>query len=155
MNVFGERQHPEKYIPLCIRKILNNECISIHANKECTKAGSRFYIHAKEVCDAMFHILKLCLLPRMGGMWWGDKWNIVGSEEIDNLTLAKRISEIMGIDLNYNLVDFHSSRPGHDLRYALDGTKLTELGWTPNPLDDCLRATINWYTDPQNKEWLG
>ena len=66
---------------------------------------------------------------------WGNakcpKFNIVGAEELNNLELAQIIAESQGKELKYEMVDFHSSRPGHDLRYALDGDKMKELGWVP------------------------
>ena len=61
----------------------------------------------------------------------GEKYNIVGSKEIDNLSLAKSIANVLGKKLKYKMVDFHSARPGHDLRYALSGEKMRKMGWTP------------------------
>ena len=58
----------------------------------------------------------------------------MGAEEIDNLQLAQYIADIQGKPLNHEMVDFHSSRPGHDLRYALDGNKMKQMGWTPKPV---------------------
>jgi len=145
MNVMGERQHKEKFIPLVIDSILNGKKVFIHANKQKTRAGSRFYIHARNVADAVMFIVE------NGRM--GEKYNIVGSVEVDNLTLAKQISEIIGKPLYYELVDFHSSRPGHDLRYALDGSRLRDMGWVP-PVDfeTALIKTVMWTLD--NPQWL-
>ena len=84
----------------------------------------------------------------------GDKFNVVGSEEIDNLALAQRIADIQGKELVYEMVDFHSSRPGHDLRYALCGEKMKEMGWQPKPLTDRLVETVEWYASPENNLWL-
>lgn len=146
MNVFGERQHPEKFLPLVINRVLDGEKVSIHANKDCTQAGSRFYIHARSVADA------LEFLWREGQP--GDKYNVVGEVEVDNLQLAQAIAEIVGKPLRYELVDFHGSRPGHDLRYALDGSKLAKLGWRPRAnFEQSLRRTVAWYLD--NPAWLG
>ena len=145
MNIFGERQHPEKFIPLCISNICQGKKVIIHSNKTLTKAGSRFYIHAKNVCSAV------CFILDNGSH--GDKYNIVGEKELDNLELAQTIADILGKKLNYELVDFHSSRPGHDLRYALDGTKLKKMGWNiPSSLEQSLRNTIKWTLD--NNIWL-
>ena len=58
MNVIGERQHPEKYLPLVINKVLKGEKLFIHANKEKTKAGTRYYIHARNVAAAILFILE-------------------------------------------------------------------------------------------------
>jgi dTDP-glucose 4,6-dehydratase len=154
MNVFGERQHPEKYIPLCIKRIRDGEKISIHSNAEKTKAGSRHYIHALDVADALMFLYKqdLSKLPKDFGGAKCQKFNIVGATEMDNLQLAQYIADVQGKDLNYEMIDFHSQRPGHDLRYALDGTKMKELGWEPTPVWDRLSQTINWTLE--NDRWL-
>lgn len=145
MNVFGERQNKEKFIPLCIQKILNNETITIHSNKSQTKAGSRFYIHARNVASAI-----LFLLTRFQQR---EKYNIMGEKEISNLDLAQTIADIIGKPLKYTMVDFHSSRPGHDLRYALDGTRMKELGWTPNiNVKESLEKVVIWTLE--NKKWI-
>jgi dTDP-glucose 4,6-dehydratase len=146
MNIFGERQHPEKFIPSCIRKIVRGEKVIIHANHSLTKAGSRFYIHAQNVCSAVDFIMK-------NGKN-GDKYNIVGEREIDNLSLAQMIANILGKPLNYELVDFHSSRPGHDLRYALDGSKMQQMGWNlPMDLENSMASVVDWSL--KNPEWIG
>jgi dTDP-glucose 4,6-dehydratase len=123
MNIFGETQHPEKFIPKCIKKIKNGEVIHIHSDSTKTKAGSRFYIYAGDVADAI-----LFLLGPAGKL---EKYNIVGKQEIDNFELASLIAEEIGLPLKYEFIDFHSSRPGHDLRYALSGEKMRALGWEP------------------------
>lgn len=155
MNVFGERQHPEKYIPKCVSSILRGEPITIHSNKEKTKAGSRHYIHARDVADAVYFLCKnykyLEKEKDFGGATC-QKYNIVGSLELDNLEVAQRIADILGKPLNYKFVDFHSSRPGHDLRYALSGEKMRRLGWEPKPIDETLKRTVIW--TKENKRWL-
>jgi dTDP-glucose 4,6-dehydratase len=146
MNIFGERQHPEKFIPLCIKNSKLGKKLFIHANKTLTEAGSRYYIHAKNVCSAVDFLLKNGTA--------GEKYNIVGEKEVDNLTLAKIISSCVGNELNYELVDFHGSRPGHDLRYALDGSKMANLGWTPiNNLEQSLDDVVQWSL--KNPKWIG
>ena len=154
MNVFGERQSPEKFIPLCIRKVRNEQTITIHADPTKTKAGSRHYIHARDVASAMIFLLNR---PTIKTLDYGGakcpKFNIVGKEELDNLKLAYTIAEIQKKKLNYEMVDFHSSRPGHDLRYALDGTFMKSLGWVPQmDVYDRLEQTVNWSL--ANEEWL-
>lgn len=146
MNVIGTYQHPEKYVPSTIRKVRDGELVTVHSDKTRTMAGSRFYIGAESVADAV------CFLLDRGEA--GDKYNIVGEREIDNLTLAKLISGFVGKPLRYELVDFHSSRPGHDLRYALDGDKMRKLGWEPpDTIEETLRKTVDWYL--KNPDWLG
>jgi len=145
MNLFGERQHPEKFIPSTIRKVLKEETVLIHSNPDKTKAGSRFYIHCRNVANAVMFLIE-CGQVR-------DKYNIVGEKEVDNLEIAKFIAKIIGKPLHYEMVDFHSQRPGHDLRYALDGSKMKSLGWNiPMNFDESLAKTIMWTLE--NKRWL-
>jgi len=67
--------------------------------------------------------------------------------------MAQMIAKAVGKPLNYELVDFHSSRPGHDLRYALDGTKISDTGWTlPIPLEESVNKTVEWTM--AHPEWL-
>jgi dTDP-glucose 4,6-dehydratase len=144
MNAFGERQHPEKFIPLVISKVLNGETVTIHSNPEKTKAGSRFYIHCRNIASAIDFLLKNGKV---------DKYNIVGEKEVNNLELAQFISRVVGKPLKYEMVDFHSSRPGHDLRYALDGTKMKKMGWRlPLTFEDSLEKTIKWTLN--HKNWI-
>jgi dTDP-glucose 4,6-dehydratase len=146
MNVFGIRQHPEKYIPLCINKILKGEKIYIHANQDCTQAGKRYYISTSDVADAV-----LFLIERAEK---GEKYNIIGERELDNLQLAQMIADILGRPLVYELVDFHSARPGHDLRYALDGSKIAKMGWTPKrKVNESLKEVVEWTL--QHPYWMG
>jgi len=131
MNVYSEQQDWEKFIPLCVNKILKGEELTVHAYPGATKAGSRFYIHANSVAEAVNFIMNkpVGLYPNTDKP---DRYNIVGDVEMDNLTLAQTIATILDKELKYKLVDFHSSRPGHDTRYALDGTKLAQEGWQPS-----------------------
>lgn len=145
MNVIGERQHPEKFVPSTILKVRDGETVLIHADKTCTIPGSRFYIHAKHVADAV-----LFLLDRGQP---GEKYNIVGEQEVDNLTLAQMVASACERYLDYKLIDFHSSRPGHDLRYALDGSKLSLLGWKqPSTIEKAVHDTVRWTLD--NERWI-
>lgn len=153
MNVFGEYQHPEKFIPMCIKNILNNEKILIHADKTKTISGTRYWIHARNVLKA------LLFLNEHGQN--GDKYNIVGEKEVSNLDIAKFVYKVIVENdeeggrpaLDYEMTDFHSSRPGHDLRYGLDGTKLKEMGFEySSNFEKSLTKTIQWYL--KNKKWL-
>ena len=154
MNVFGERQNPEKYIPMVIKKARDNEVVTVHANSEKTVAGSRHYIHAEDVADALLFLYNYdisSMTPDETGAKC-QKFNIVGKDEIDNLQLAKFIGKTQNKELNYEMVDFHSQRPGHDLRYALDGSKMAKMGWTPESAFERLEQTIKWTL--KNDRWL-
>jgi len=153
MNVFGERQHPEKFIPKVVKACLSGEEISIHSNKDKTKAGSRHWIHARNVSSAITYLIDNVVTKDNWKI--GDKYNIVGEREVDNLEMAQIISKILDKELKYKMVDFHSSRPGHDLRYALDGAKMKALGWKiPIEFENSLKKTIEWVSDSKNKKWL-
>jgi dTDP-glucose 4,6-dehydratase len=159
MNVFGQRQHPEKYIPMCVRKVRDGETITIHSDPSKTIPGSRFYIHASDVADAMLFLLNLnedqlktVYTPDYAGAKC-PKFNIVGKEEINNLQLAQYIAESEGKELKYEMVDFHSSRPGHDLRYALDGDYMRSLGWEPkHTMRERIKEVVDWSLN--NPEWI-
>jgi dTDP-glucose 4,6-dehydratase len=143
MNIIGERQHPEKFVPLCIRKILNNDTVTIHSSSDKKVSGSRFYIHARNVANAIHFLLDKVKSREM--------YHIRGEEEWTNLQLAEFIAKTIGKPLNYKMVDFHSSRPGHDLRYAITDT-MPSLGWErPINFKDSLIKTIKWTLE--HPEW--
>jgi dTDP-glucose 4,6-dehydratase len=155
MNVFGERQHPEKFIPMVIQKARDGEKVTIHSNADKTRAGSRHYVHALDVADGLMFVLNLdpSLLERDFGGAKCPKFNICGLEEVDNLTLAQMIAQAQGKELNYEMVDFHSSRPGHDLRYAMSGDYLKSLGWEPKiKLSERITGMVQWSL--ANTRWL-
>ena len=153
MNVFGQRQHPEKYIPKCIKNIRDGRPITIHSDPTKTLPGSRHYIHAEDVSDALLFLLQQ---PTVVESNWGGakcpKFNIVGAEELNNLELAKLIAEAQGKDLIYELVDFHSARPGHDLRYALSGEKMKKMGWEPQNIRSRITEVVEWTL--ANERWI-
>ena len=154
MNVFGERQHPEKFIPMCIKKIRDGESVTIHSDKTKKIPGSRHYIHAEDVAEAIYFLLtkKIHSEIDFGGAKC-PKFNIVGSEELNNLELAKIIAKCQNKELNYEMVDFHSSRPGHDLRYSLSGEKMKKLGWEPSiKLTERIKQVVEWSLNNQN--WI-
>ena len=155
MNVFGERQHPEKFIPMTIQRVRDSEKVLIHANKEKTKAGSRHYIHAQDVADGLMFIIGLKNYKHEGdfGNAKCPKFNLVGPEEINNLDLAQKIAEVQKKELIYELIDNHSSRPGHDLRYSLSPNLLKSLGWEPKIiLSKRIEEVVDWSL--KNKRWL-
>ena len=145
MNAFGERQHVEKFIPLCIKKLLNNDKIYIHSYPGKKESGTRFYIHGRNIADAVLFLIYNGVI--------GEKYNIAGEREVSNLEMAQMIAKFMNKELDYEMVDFHGDRPGHDLRYGLDGNKLFEMGFKlPVDFEESLRKTVDWTL--QNKKWL-
>jgi dTDP-glucose 4,6-dehydratase len=154
MNVFGERQNPEKYIPMCIKRVRDNQKIIVHSNPERTQAGSRHYVHARDVADALLFLYNLDInkIPRDYGGAKCQKFNIVGGRELNNLELAQFVADVQNKPLNYEMQDFHNSRPGHDMRYALDGSKMASLGWRPQAIEQQLTDVIHWTL--RNDRWL-
>lgn len=151
MNIFGMFQDKEKYVPLCISKILKGETLYIHSYPGAKQAGSRFYLHARNIASAVLFIMdnvKPKLYPEVDRP---ERFNVVGDVELDNLTLAQKIAEIIGKPLIYELTDTHSARPGHDCRYALSGEKLKHAGFNyPVSFEESLRTTVEWYLKNQN-----
>jgi dTDP-glucose 4,6-dehydratase len=153
MNLFGETQDAEKYTAQLIKKIVNGDTVTVHGAKG--SIGSRFYQHARNAAAAVLFILQN-LPPKLyneGENMLPDRYNIVGDIEMDNLSLAKLVAKMLGKKLKYELIDFHKGRPGHDRRYALDGSKLKQLGWTaPLSFEESLQNSINWTL--KNPQWL-
>lgn len=145
MNLVGPGQSPEKFVPMAIRKILAGETLTVHASPEGVP-GSRHWIDARDFADAWRYLMDKPATP-YPDVVEPDMWHIVG-EERSNLEIAQTLAAILGKPLHYELVSFHSSRPGHDLRYALDGSKLTRDGWKPSrSLEDTLADIVDWYVD--------
>lgn len=158
MNNFGEMQQPSKF-PVMVQKwIAKGEKVLIHGEKRGDKVeiGSRSYIHSRNFADALVFILKN-LPPHLhtpDAVDKPDRYNIAGDLQLDNLELAKMIGKLMGKpDFEYEVVNVHTLRPGHDRHYALDMTKLHELGWkSPLTFEESLKNTIEWQM--KNDKWI-
>ena len=145
MNAMGERQHVEKFIPKVIKKVLNDELVEIHSYPDKKTSGTRYYIHARNIAAGVLFLLENGTI--------GESYNLTGEKEVSNLEMAQIIADTIGKPLNYEMVDFHSDRPGHDLRYGLDGTKMKNMGWSlPIDFETSLRNTVKWTVD--NQIWL-
>lgn len=148
-------QASEKFIPRVARAIYRGEKLPVHASPEGV-SGSRCWVDARDFAAAWLWLTerfdgdeRLTYYPLMDEPL---RYNIVG-EEASNLDVALRMAAAAGRTLDYELVDYHGQRPGHDRRYALDGSKLAELGWPgPRPLDETLTDVVKWYAD--NPQWL-
>lgn len=157
MNLFGERQHPEKFVPMTIKKIRDGQVVVVHGGSimgvdnfgSAQVVGSRKWLHARNQADALLFVLTRLNANVIGR---GDVYHIAG-EEHTNLEIAQYIAESVGKSLSFEIVDFHSSRPGHDLRYSLDDSRLRSRGWAPPiPFRDSLDRTVRWTLD--HPEWL-
>jgi len=131
-NNYGPRQFYEKLIPKSIFLANNNKKIPIYGKGK----NIRDWIFVDDHCDAVYNVL-------MNGES-GQSYNISANNEIDNISLVKKILEIM--DKSSDLINFVEDRPGHDLRYSLDSTKIrNSLGWNNKTnFDDAIRKTIDW-----------
>ena len=134
-NNYGPRQFAEKLIPKTIILAYHDKKIPIYGNGK----NIRDWIHVEDHCDAVLSVL------HHGKS--GESYNISANNEIDNLTIVRKILEIM--DKPENLIEFVEDRPGHDLRYSLDSTKISDqLGWkVKSSFEKGLEKTVQWYID--------
>jgi dTDP-glucose 4,6-dehydratase len=147
-NNYGPNQFPEKLIPLAINNIKNNKTIPVYGKGENVRDWLYVEDHASAI-DLIFHGGKV-----------GETYNIGGNNEWKNLDLILLLCRIMDKKLNRvkgtseKLITYVKDRPGHDLRYAIDSSKLQkELGWSPIPeFADGLERTVEWYLT--NAKWL-
>lgn len=139
-NNYGPYHFPEKLIPLMIEKALRNEALPVYGNG----SNVRDWLYVGDHCTA------IDLIVRKGRD--GEIYNIGGHNERTNLDVVKTILKALGKP--ESLISFVKDRPGHDLRYAMDPTKITnELGWKPmHNFDSGIMETIKW--NLENKEWL-
>lgn len=147
-NNYGPNQFPEKLIPLAINNIKNNKPIPVYGKGENIRDWLYVEDHASAI-DLIFHKGRV-----------GETYNIGGNNEWKNLDLIVLLCKIMDKKLNRapgtseQLITYVKDRPGHDLRYAIDSSKLqSELGWSPIPeFSVGLEKTVDWYLS--NTEWL-
>jgi dTDP-glucose 4,6-dehydratase len=147
-NNYGPFHFPEKLIPLCIHNIINNKPLPIYGRGENVRDWLYVEDHVSAI-DVVFHQGKV-----------GETYNIGGHNEWTNINLVKELCRQMDEKLgrekgtSEKLITYVTDRAGHDLRYAIDATKLkNELGWTPSlQFEEGLSKTIDWYL--ANGEWL-
>lgn len=147
-NNYGSYQYPEKLIPLFINNIKNNKALPVYGKGENIRDWLWVEDHARAI-DVIFHTGKL-----------GETYNIGGHNEWTNIDLIKVMCSIMDRKLgraageSAKLISYVTDRAGHDLRYAIDSSKLQrELGWVPSlQFEEGLEKTIDWYLE--NEEWM-
>ena len=147
-NNYGPYQFPEKLIPLCINNILNNKSLPIYGDGKNTRDWLYVIDHASAI-DLIFHKGKA-----------SETYNVGGFNECKNIDLVKLLCQQVDRKLkrklgtSEKLITFVKDRPGHDLRYAIDASKLTRaLGWRPSvTFEEGLSKTIDWYLN--SKDWL-
>lgn len=147
-NNYGPNHFPEKLIPLLIHNILNNKPLPVYGKGE----NVRDWLYVKDHASAIHTIFQKGKA--------GEVYNIGGNNEMKNIDLVKMLCGIMDRKLNQatgtseNLITYVKDRPGHDLRYAIDASKIRkELGWEPSlDFPTGLEKTVDWYLS--NREWL-
>jgi dTDP-glucose 4,6-dehydratase len=147
-NNYGSHHFPEKLIPLMINNIRNNKPLPVYGRGENIRDWLWVEDHIRAI-DIIFH----------GGKT-GEKYNIGGLNEWKNIDLVRLLIKIVDRKLgrpegtSEHLVQYVPDRPGHDLRYAIDASKLTrELGWKPSvTFEEGLEKTVSWYLD--NEDWV-
>ncbi|PUV22839.1 dTDP-glucose 4,6-dehydratase [Sphingobacterium athyrii] len=147
-NNYGPNHFPEKLIPLCIHNILHDKPLPVYGDGKYTRDWLFVIDHAKAI-DLVFHEGKN-----------GDSYNVGGFNEWQNIDLIKELCRQMDVKLGReqgtaaSLITFVKDRPGHDLRYAIDASKINaELGWSPSvTFEQGLSLTIDWFLS--NQEWL-
>jgi dTDP-glucose 4,6-dehydratase len=147
-NNYGPFQFPEKLVPLFIHNIRNNKSLPVYGKGENVRDWLYVEDHAKAI-DLIYHKGKA-----------GETYNIGGNNEWQNIQLIQKLCEIMDHKLgrvpgeSAKLITYVKDRAGHDLRYAIDATKIkNELGWEPTvKFTEGFEATVDWYLD--NEEWL-
>ena len=143
VNLVGERQDPEKYVPKVLRAVLAGEEVTIHGSKN--HAGTRYYLHARNLADGIAFLLGQDQLRMFPSSLRPARFNIGSPNRVDNLALAQLIAEAAGGELRYRYEDFHVTRPGHDPHYGLDSSKIMSLGWKPPvPFAESLARTVQW-----------
>jgi hypothetical protein len=148
---FGSDAQKEKFLPKIIWKVATGQKMEIYADPKpdgSFKIGTRFYLHAENHADVFVWLSGRSPARYSLGHRRPDRYNVVGDVELDNLQLAEMVAEIMGKPLLYELVSSESARPGYDRRYALDGSMLRDLGWTP-PVGfrEGLERIVRWTLD--------
>lgn len=153
MNNFAPMQGSTKFPALIQNKLSKGEKIDVHISTD-GQIGTRYYIHSRNVADAVLFILKKePTMHESGAIDRPDRYNIVGDKQVSNLELVEIIGGLMELNPQVNIVEFHGTNPGHDLHYGLNGAKLAELGWKPPvSFEESLKNTIDWQT--ANPEWL-
>ena len=137
-NNFGPWQYPEKIVPLFITNAIDDQALPVYGDG----LNVRDWLYVEDNCAAIDAVLHRGTL--------GEVYNIGGGSEVPNLTLTRRILELLG--RGEELIRFVTDRPGHDRRYSVDCAKVRALGWEPSTsFDDGLERTVAWYRD--HPEW--
>lgn len=155
MNIIGEMQDKEKFLPKIINYVQSGQEIPIYTNRE-GQIGSRVYTDVLNKIHALFFLatkLEGKVSQYKEGADRPDRYNICGSEEFNNLEFAQLVADVLSKKLNYKLLQPNVIRPGYDSRYALDNARLRELGWEqPYTVKETVERVIKYTLS--HPEWL-
>jgi len=136
-NNYGIFQQPEKLIPFSIINLIKGKNIEVYGKGE----NIRHWLHVEDTCSAIFSILS--------GEFENEVFNIGSGEYLKNIDIAKIILE--KFEMNDERLEFVQDRPGHDFRYAVDFSKLENIGWTPRyTMKESISEIIDWYKNNDN-----
>lgn len=142
-NTFGPRCQSNRLPVIIQRRLLDNKTLDIHVGPGGAIGGRRWFYAGDVASHTRFILQKQTARC--------EKWNSAGGKFINNLEFAQQIAHIMELELKYQLVPV--DRPGHDLCFSIDPSKLYELGWkAPKSFEKRLTETVNWYKD--NPDWF-
>ena len=137
-NNFGPYQFPEKLVPLFVSNLIEGKKLPVYGTGE----NIRDWLFVQDNCEGIEYVIQNGKL--------GEVYNVGGGNEIRNISFTKLILEIMGKD--ESCIEYVKDRPGHDVRYSLDCSKVEKLGWTPRfTFEDALKETVEWYKN--NESW--
>ena len=138
-NNYGPNQYKEKLIPLMLHQISNNKPLPVYGNG----LNKRDWLYVEDFCRAIFIVLECGKT--------GEIYNVSAHEEIDNLTLVKKLCHLCSYD--ERMIEFVEDRLGHDYRYAMETSKIESLGWKPKTnLEKGLIETVKWYSETKRLE---
>lgn len=137
-NNYGPYQFPEKVIPLFVTNLLEGRKVPLYG----TGLNERDWLHVSDHCSALH------LVVNRGEP--GEIYNIGANAQLSNIELTRRILALLG--MGEDMIEPVGDRPGHDLRYAVDSSKIRSLGWAPaEPFEERLAETVEWYRD--RRDW--
>lgn len=152
-NNFGEMQSNTKFASIVQRKLTANEKIIIHGNKK--ELGTRFYIHSRNVADALFHIIKINA-PDSSQKKVNDppRYHIVGDKCLSNLDMTKVVAKIINKKFKYQVANFLDEDVAYDLHNGMKDNKLRSSGWKqPSDFISSMTTSVRWHQ--RNPKWIG
>ncbi len=155
-NVYGERQHFEKFIPNTIKKVLNGDKVIIHTD-ENDVPGSRYYLHNEDLAETILFLLNnyemVMSESEKNFNKKPAKVNITGNSLVSNLEVVQKVESMLNKEVEHLLINNDPERPGHDIKYGLDNSFLKQIGGEyDRGFESGMEQTVSWFLN--NKKWL-